>query len=198
MDKKIISTAIASAVALIVANPAEAGKNDREGLDNPLENVSCSIYEEGFEAHWTDPNEDSTPGTKYGGDLEVDAWLAYDCEAGADGFSAMSEVTLEFDLSNDAEDVFAYDCDVADADGVVECWSFLSWDDADAAGEAALSEFIGSAAEACDAVDGSFSSDGDLHAFDGGSEFSVKEMKPGKGGGKQNWVKAFDECDVET
>jgi len=154
MEKKLLTGAIASAVALASAPPADAKpQNARQGLDNPLDDVSCDFNEDGFWAYWTDPNTaehaDEDP-TKYGGDVEFDAWLMSHCdfeetiaEGLVDGFWVEESAIVDIDLSKDAEEPFHYTCAEAAEDGSVDCAGHLDWDGISEAADEAAEDALG-------------------------------------------------------
>lgn len=165
MDKKLLTGAIASAVAVTVSSPADAKKNTREGLDNVLDEAYCWYNEvEGYNAGWTDPNTAEVEGdTKYGGDIEFDAMLYASCdfnETEADSTEAAEEASfshsesaiIDVDLSKSESQPFFYTCETDAETGADDCMAHVSANDVQAAAESAAEERYGDLAESCSAT----------------------------------------------
>lgn len=164
MDKKLLTGAIASAVAVTVSSPVDAKKNAREGLDNVLDEAYCWYNEvEGYNAGWTDPNTAEVEGdTKYGGDIEFDAMLYASCdfyETEADSTEAAEEASfshsesaiVDVDLSKSESQPFFYTCENNVETGADNCMAQVSANDVQAAAESAAEERYGHLAEECTA-----------------------------------------------
>ena len=157
MEKKLLSSAIASAVALTVSPAADAANpNARQGLDNVLDEATCSYDEFDLVASWIDPNGDDylEGDTKYGGDIELDATLYYECNfegteaSEAEGFSGSETALIDVDLSQDESEPFHYFCEPI-GEEAIQCTAELSWEDANAAADAAAEAKFGGMAAEC-------------------------------------------------
>ncbi len=163
MEKKILSGAIVSALAMSVAMPADAAKkNVKPGLDNPLEDPACSYDEFDFTASWHDPNEASESDTKYGGEIEFDTTLFASCDftgTAAEGteaaekasFSYSESAIVDIDLSRDESDPFFYTCDEGAEEGSLDCMASVSWEDVQSAADSAAEGRYGDLEQECSA-----------------------------------------------
>jgi hypothetical protein len=204
MEKKLIVSAIASAVAMSAVLPALAKNPNSDPpapLLGPLDEVYCAQAEDGVDAGWYDPAGDDyfNDDTKYGGDLEVDADLVYWCEAAEEeaSFGGSETATVDVDLSRDESAPFFYSCEPGGESAT--CAAHIDWEDLEAiVNEAAADRFNESseAAENCNEVEGTLYTWG--ATLDGVATFGVKEMNPGHGNGKQNYQKTFETCELDV
>jgi hypothetical protein len=189
MKKKALTTTIASAAALFAANPADAGgEPPPDELNNPPTGALCMFDEGVFDAMWDD---ESGGGTKYGGDLEVTVVCEATCDETDEGvgdFERSESHVLEFDLDRDEEAAFSYSCNGED------CVASLDSEALDEAVAEACDSFFEEAAVECSSDEGTLSTDDYFDFSEDATTFSVKEMKPGRGKGRQSHQKAKVEC----
>jgi hypothetical protein len=196
----IASVLIASGAGLVVADPPiefdppgpppwaggpppwSPASPDFEQANCPPPDIDLCVWDDAAEelyAEWEDIRDLCT---KYGGDVEFEIVVTYDCtDPPATG--ATTTISVEIDLDTDIAEPFAYECTAGDCVAVIEYADILLH--LDAAAEAAADDL-------CDPGE-------HVYSFGDWKEnpyplFSAKQMDPGKHRGPQNRVKDYEDC----
>jgi hypothetical protein len=139
-------------------------------------------FAEELYAEWEDILASQGHCDKYGGDVEFEIEVTYDCDVPLVEAGTFTLV-VEIDLDTDLAEPFAYECTAG------TCVAMIDYDD--------IFDHLDTAAE--EAGNGMCTEGYNVVSYDDWKEdpyplFSVKQMDPGKHRGPQNRTKAYEDC----
>jgi hypothetical protein len=168
------------------AGPPEWAGGPKEPVECETPDISSCVWDDFLEelyAEWNDIQFTEAVCTKYGGDLEleVDVWWECDDPASQGEFT----LSIEVDLDRDPAAPLSYECDGS------ACVAMINYADLFSAVDGAVAEQLAGPRAAC--ITGWDSGYSDYFE-DPYPLFSVKQMNPGPGMGRQNRVKDYEDC----
>jgi hypothetical protein len=194
----IASVLIASGAGLVVADPPfeppgpppwapgpppwSPASPDFDQANCTTPTIDLCVWDDAAEELYAEWEDIRVLCTKYGGDVEFEVTVTYDCTTPPE-IGATTAISVEIDLDTDLAEPFAYECTAGDCVAVIEYADIFDHLQA-AALEAA----------------GTLCSEGLSNvSYDDWKEdpyplFSLKQMDPGKHRGPQNRVKDYEDC----